>query len=183
MSDYTAMTVLVTAPKELLPRIATLVESYFGEFTGGEDPEKPDEVDLSWEGADVRCGSAGELALELDKLMKTGVEGEDEYGLDSMPPTPFAYKIYEDPKYEWLGDMHIRVPLPDGGYLDFTSECDANGGVVVGPTEILRILHEAKTLEEARERAARLVGEEAQEAWSQYVPPPMPEQMTLEEVE
>lgn len=176
MGDYTALTVLVKAPHQLMPAIEDVVMEYLNEHTRDPDPEKqPKATEVKWSGGDVRCGSADELATALRNLMRDGDEDRE------IAPTPFAYNLWEDPKYEWLGDLYIYVPndVPGLAAVEYSSECDADGTTVVKPSVLLEAINEASDLDDAKARIGKIVGTEAEKAWEQYRPIRLPEQLTL----
>lgn len=72
---------------------------------------------------DMSCGSADTYA---DNLM------------EAAPGASFV--LWEDPKYEWLGDL--RAYAPDLG--PYAAECDANGTPVLSPGEIRDVVAGAR---------------------------------------
>ena len=70
-----------------------------------------------YEDHDMACGASGDIESALSEL--DGV----------------AFRVSEDPKYEWLGDVHYR--LPDG--RGFSANSDADRQVVLTEAEYRRI--------------------------------------------
>ena len=73
---------------------------------------------------EVSCGTADELGGALAEL--PGI----------------SFVLWEDPQYQWLGDL--RAHTPELGL--FAAACDANGNVCLQPAELLAIIarHETK---------------------------------------
>ena len=71
------------------------------------------ENDIQFTDDQWTCGAGHDLAKKLRKL---GV----------------AFEFHEDPKYEWMGDLHMYHPELG----QFYSTCDADGEVQISATEV-----------------------------------------------
>lgn len=60
------------------------------------------------------CGNSEELASAL-----ADIEG-------------IAFEVYEDPKYEWLGAVHLHTPELGS----WSAQCETNGGAVFAASDI-----------------------------------------------
>ena len=69
--------------------------------------------DIQFTDDDWRCGEGHELAKALRKLN-------------------VAFEFHEDPKYEWMGDLHMYHPKLG----QFYSACDADGEVQISASQI-----------------------------------------------
>lgn len=173
MGDYTGFNFYALAPKEYIAGpIKGLVEDHLGSV----DVDPKDPTSLHWEGGDVRCDSAAEMAQRLVGLMAEGVSDDEE---NPLPRCKFAFKLWEEPKYEWLGELHIFVPTDDG-HLYFAAECDTSGNPFVDVDSIVKAVHEATDLDDAKRRIEVLAGTQVEAAWKAYVPAELPEQTVLE---
>jgi hypothetical protein len=112
----------VTSASEV---ILGLAREAFEEYSGGHGHYEDDTeaTTLTIGANEVRCGHAEDLHTDLLRIAKD--EGQD-----------FAWYVYEDPAYEWLGQVWVHVP----GFEDFHSDCDADGGTVLTEQTINRIL-------------------------------------------
>ena len=124
MSDRTNlyMSVVSTNP-EILARARTRLEEYSGGAEHYEDEQTDTELTIG--ANECRVGSALELAQWLEGDI---AEFEED----------FAYYVYEDPAYEWLGTICIHVP---GLTPDYEGNCDADGGPVLSPHQITELLN------------------------------------------
>jgi hypothetical protein len=55
---------------------------------------------------------------------------QEETGID------FRFRLWEDPKYEWLGTMHYHIP----GMTDVSADCNTGGDVMVSGHSIVEML-------------------------------------------
>lgn len=171
MGDFTAMHMVIPSPP---PDLVAHLDELFNEY-GSESYIERDGFFI-WESGDVRCGSAMDLAGDLDTLKTDGYEGDcpqcsgsGEVRVDHEGMRPcvrcngngtitvyadLAYEVYEEPKYEWLGDLHWYTPWL-GGYA---AECDADGTPAIGPAPLIEAVDKASTLDEAREQISKLTG-------------------------
>lgn len=107
MSDRTCLQVSFAAcPQRHVLPVLQLLDDY---QLNPEAQPRPGAAELlldeGYRNVEVRCGSADQVAAALREL--DGV----------------VFYLWEDPKYEWLGDVHIEVP--DAGSFD--ANCDAAG--------------------------------------------------------
>jgi len=125
---------------------------------------------------DISFGTVDECESDLLQLIKDGFEevtckvckgkglvpdsetetclhcaGECNYPL---PVPDFAFEVYDEPKYEWLGTIRMHVP----GLPDFSGECDADGVVRPNPTELMDLIDRTTDLDELRRDLAVLTG-------------------------
>jgi hypothetical protein len=121
--------------------IGQIVRNIVEGYLGGGDVNDDTWTLYSVQG-ETRCGSAEEMADELDTVLKAH-------------PGAFAYLVSEDPYSDWLGDLFIRVPsIPER----FHVECDANGRPVVGWDDIAKALAAAPDAPAAETLRRRLGG-------------------------
>lgn len=120
MSDRTAYTVKFASFNELK---SDEIQEYLDEMLGGNGGG--DSV-REYIATDVPVGGADEIAL----------------GIQELDPTA-TFKIWEDPKYEWLGTV-VKVS-PRGRFM---GDCDAGGHVVLGYEVVKDGLRSGKTLEQ-----------------------------------
>lgn len=109
-------------------RALTAAGEYVASLPDGSERYTVDRVELVTIGEmymqpEMSCGSA------------------QEYGNRIMEAAPGAsFVLWEDPKYEWLGDLVAYAP--DLGV--YSSECDANGTPVKFPSELREIVAGAR---------------------------------------
>jgi hypothetical protein len=152
MGDRTALQMqIITDDDDLRVKAREVFEEY-----SGSDVFEDDWFDGSHQGnvwrvgsAEVSCGSAEELAGALDKLIQE--EGKD-----------LAYLLWEDPKYEWLGDLHIHVP---GLEQDFRADCDSNGNALLTQTQVAHLVESAKAGEDVTAKLLLHSGADHYAAW------------------
>lgn len=121
------------------------------------------------EGATVdcpKCEGDGEYVDEAQEALigeppTVTCERCDGSGEVKTEPQDFAFVVHDDPKYEWLGTIHMHVP----GLDDFTGECDAEGRVVINGEEIVRLIDKATDLDELRAEIAQRTGAEHTKAF------------------
>lgn len=124
MGDRTSLQMqAVTDDAELRAQIRDAFEEYSGSDVWQDDwaHDGPATGNAWFVGsAESACGSSDELAARLQVLIEeTGKE--------------FAYRVWEDPKYEWLGAVHIHLP---GVEPDHHGDCDSNGSTVLNHSQI-----------------------------------------------
>lgn len=99
------------------------------------------------EGHDVAMGTVEHIAEDLVRLVPAHTGGE---------PWPlFGFKVWEEPKYEYLGSLYSYRP---GGTL-FTCLCDASGDAVMDVAQIKTAIAETTTHEALAARLLALYGE------------------------
>jgi hypothetical protein len=110
---------------------------------GGPTPGDKTELVLGqqYNRHEMLCGSAGEIAGELNEIGAT-------------------YECWEDPKYEWLGEYHAHTPQLG----HFSGECDSNGSIQVIASTLIRLVEEAQSLDELRQQITALTGGAWEEA-------------------
>ena len=99
---------------------------------------------------DARCGIAGEMAAAL---------------AEAVPGASFY--LWEDPAYEWLGDVYAYTPALGM----FTAECDSNGEPMFRLSDVLATIGTANGDAEAVKRA---MGGPWREDWSAHCCTPAP---------
>jgi hypothetical protein len=114
--------------KDLSLAVATLVAAAFHAEDGYHGTEL---VDMAKD-----LMSAGQLTIEeipcgySDALFTAVRAVVQETGID------FRFRLWEDPAYQWLGTMHYHIP----GLNDVSSDCDANGQILVNGPSIVEML-------------------------------------------
>lgn len=152
MGDRTNLQVTVHAcAEDKRGRIWTAIADTIGEPDFGEGPPQDGLVALGEQyGAnEVSCGSASELSRQLIEIDPT-----------------IVFMLWEDPKYEWLGEVVIYVP--ELGL--WRQECTAEGSAVlyleqVDATGILQAGLAPDELSRAQEKLRDLYGYR----WHEYV--------------
>lgn len=183
MGDYTNMSLWVPkVPEGFEPLIRAKFEEYSNGSNHYTDDFKGGELRIG--ANDIRCGSTEELAADLLRLINEGEEdvecpkckGEGVIDADGLAnddrPCPrchndsfssgyvtmkapdFAFEVYEDPKYEWLGSIYMHTPGAD----DFLGECDADGQVVINATVLIELVNQAESLDALRTEIAKRTG-------------------------
>ena len=124
MSDHTEMSGwLYSVPKGKAKKVAALFNDYAldedhgaryhkGAWTPAEVRELID-AQVQFTDDQFQCGSGHDLAKALRKL-------------------GCVFEFHEDPKYEWMGDLHMWHPELG----QFYSICDADGETTIGSSEI-----------------------------------------------
>jgi hypothetical protein len=114
MGDYTSMSGLLYAvPKYKTRGVARL----FNEYDIDEDYQNNGPI--AWDGTKVR-------SIIVRGLRFTSYDfrcGHSEYLADELQALGCTFELYEEPKYEWLGELHMFHP--ELGRLD--TLCDADG--------------------------------------------------------
>lgn len=132
MGDRTSLQMqVITDDADLRAKAREVFDEYSGSEIFQDDWHDEDlQHDNVWMvgSAESPCGNAVELAVALDDLLKE--EGKD-----------LAYVVWEDPKYEWLGDVHIHVP---GLEPDFRADCDSNGMALLTHAQVADLVESAK---------------------------------------
>lgn len=100
---------------------------------------------------DVSVGSVDSLNADLQQLI---AEGFDD-GETQLPPTDFAYRVNDEPAYEYLGSIVLHVP----GMEDLAAECDADANVVLNNNHLLKLVEDASDLTSLRTEIRRITGE------------------------
>lgn len=159
MGDRTYIQVYVKAPDAYIPAILDALQ---GADMGAEDYDK--QVDGVWRitEQEIYVGSEEGVAEALIKLMD---EGGERYNLK---PCKFAFRLWTDPKYEYLGGLELAVPDGNGGLLELAADCDADGRPFIDGKRLVEITRTSATLEEARERIAKITGAGVLDAWEAY---------------
>lgn len=148
MGDRTALTIQIHEPAQLPDGYAKAVRAIFEEYAG----QITSADDLSHlEAAEVSCGSAEEVASALLELMK-GRPGDD--AEEALEPLEFGFTVWEDPKYEWLGQVFIYQP----GQPMYSAECDAYGTPALSPGLIRQAVDNTSTYDELRGALLKLCG-------------------------
>lgn len=128
MGDRTCVTVTVAG---LDPAFYKKIETYLVDqwSADGAWNDDPNDRNGAWIIQEMSLGSAPEVAAGLRALM---VE------LDQ----PFAYRIDEDPKYEWDGYWEGAIPDPThpDGWWEASGAIDGDGGMHVATSEIDRVI-------------------------------------------
>lgn len=147
MSDSTNLTMHVTSASD---EIRDLARNAFEEYSGGvmHYEDETNENTLTIGANECRCGSADELHASLLAIVA-------EYEQD------FAWYVYEDPAYEWLGDVRVHVP----GFEDFQAECDSDGQPVLSAMKLKNILAGG---DDVRTEIEIAMGKPQIEAWGKY---------------
>lgn len=168
MSDSTWMTVSVKGVRAgFLKKIKAELDAYYWEDCSGEQIQGRTAATY-WAG-DQRYGTQDEIISFLDALMTNGyedLETEDESKVQ-VPGVEFAYEVRMDPKYDWGGEVTVKVP----GVGEFHAECDANGQVQV-PARTLHALIDGYPQEGEETilavRIELLTGRRIVEAWETF---------------
>jgi hypothetical protein len=118
MGDRTPIEVIVySCPPERVNAVLQVFEGFgLGDKSGF--PETPVSLELGrgYIHSDISVGSSAEIAAAL--------------------PAEAAWKVWEDPKYEHLGEVHLNHP--DLGV--FVADCDAQGRPVFTSEEVDRLV-------------------------------------------
>lgn len=122
MGDRTSMrAVIYDCPPENAGLVLDALNEYFGRYTG--DGEVPADFD------------AGVLTLFAQhETYETSVGNSAELSSALQEISGVAFEVSEDPKYEFLGDVHCYVPSL--GYWHASAE--SGGGAVFTGEEILK---------------------------------------------
>lgn len=122
MSDRTPVQLTVSAcPTEQVGAVLDVIESYGLHLEYVEDGQPGDDqlgLALTYMDPEISCGSAQKIAQELQ---------------NHAPDA--SWEIWEDPKYEWLGDLYRYTP--ELGV--FSAECDAEGTAVFTADEVHKL--------------------------------------------
>ena len=122
MSDRTSMSVIVYFDREPTAeegqRFEGISDNYYGEDWGLGDPDRHT---LSFGVQENVCGGSEEIFEQLREALPDAAE----------------VVVWEDPKYEWLGQV---FRWKHGQEEPFSAECDANGLVVLTEIEVEKIL-------------------------------------------
>ena len=125
MGDYTFCQM---EAKDLSLAVATLVAAAFHAedgYTGTElvgmakDLMSGEKLTID----EIPCGYSDDLFNAVLAVIK-------ETGID------FRFRIWEDPKYEWLGTMHYHIPE----MANVSAECDTGGDIRVSGQTIVEML-------------------------------------------
>lgn len=165
MGDYTNLTMHVYSAD---PTVRTAARGIFQDYSGTCTFEN-EETDtcLSIGVNEARCGSAQELASALTTAMTDpsheadcgfckgeGCENCDHSGTVMVTLAPFAFTVWEDPKYEWLGELWEYAP----GAGAYSAECDADGQAVLSTSTVLGLVRKATDLAALKADVDRLTG-------------------------
>lgn len=125
MSDRTPLQLrIVHCPPNRVRPILDVIEEY------DLHPDPADQAGLDenhlgfnvlYLGLEVRCGSAAETAKTLQSIAPDA-----------------SWEVWEDPKFEWLGDLYRFTPKLGV----WTSECDNSGDAVFKAGEITALLED-----------------------------------------
>jgi len=176
MGDYTNLTMTVySADPMVRTAVRGIFEDYSGTFTWRDEE---DATSLSFGVNEARCGSAQELASALTTAMTDpshetecgfckggGCENCDDSGVVMVTLSPFAFTLWEDPKYEWLGELWRYAPEA-GAY---SADCDADGNAVLNTSQVLKLVQEATDLVALKAEVARLTGRYVIEAQQEFI--------------
>jgi hypothetical protein len=123
MSDRTSMSAIVYFDREPTAkerrRFTAIGESYDGEDWNLGDPQRHS---LGFGLQENVCGGSAEIFEQLCERLPDAAE----------------IVVWEDPKYEWLGQP---FRWKHGRDKPFSAQCDANGLVVLTELDIEKILH------------------------------------------
>lgn len=177
MGDTSNLTLeLPSAPAILLTHIRAMFDNYASGAYHYEDDVSEDEVTLG--ANDISVGTVDQLASDFDRLQTQAADIEcpvcegrgtkDEkdcvrcntQGWVSVT-ADLAYRIHDDPAYEWLGSLQMHVP----GLPDFASACDADGKPTPSVNELMSAVDEATDLDELKQRVRDLTGKELSTAF------------------
>jgi hypothetical protein len=122
MSDRTSMSVIVYFDREPSAeegeRFADISDTYYGEDWSLGDPDRHT---LSFGVQENVCGGSQGIFEQLREALPDAAE----------------VVVWEDPKYEWLGQV---FRWKHGQEEPFSAECDASGLVVLTEIEVEKIL-------------------------------------------
>lgn len=181
MGDTTNLTMYVHSKD---PRVITAARACFENFAGEQNRWTDDYDEAKGEmclgAGDVSVGNANELACALDELFTKadneiqcgfckgeGCENCNGDGVIAAKLPDFAYHVWEDPKYEYLGSSYMHVPEVG----DFNGDCDSDGKVVVDTTEVAEWVAKATDLSALQAEVAKLTGATVRKAYEDYQPP------------
>ena len=125
MGDRTPIEVIVySCPPERVNAVLEVFEEFgLGDKSGfpatpvpGPSDQRSLELGRGYIHSDISVGSSAEIAAAL--------------------PAEAAWKVWEDPKYEHLGEVHLNHP--DLGV--FVADCDAQGRPVFTSEEVDRLI-------------------------------------------
>lgn len=137
MDDVNLYLAADDVPADLMPDLEALADRYGGNtWNKWQDDRGPNYVYLGWRGT---VGEQSEVAAELAQLAARA---------------EFAWLVYDEPSVEFLGTITAYKP----GLGQFEGDCNADGNVVVASEKITKVLYEATTLDEAREKIDALTG-------------------------
>lgn len=165
MGDYTNLTLDVhSADPTVRKAVRAIFEDYSGTFTYRDEE---DDISLSIGVNEAPCGSANDLASALVSAMDEakhetecgfckgeGCENCDHSGTVMVTLAPFAFTVWEDPKYEWLGELWEYAP----GAGAYSAECDADGQAVLSTSTVLGLVRKATDLAALKADVDRLTG-------------------------
>ncbi|WP_181273658.1 hypothetical protein [Brevibacterium oceani] len=137
MSDRTHVQLIVhDCPPDQAAAVLSIIDQHDLHLEYVEDGQPADGqlgLGLTYMDPEVVCGSAQLIAQELEQ---------------SAPGA--SWEVWEDPKYEWLGDLYRFTPT----FGPWTANCDAEGTPVFTPDEVHRLAVLPNTVDEpARARA------------------------------
>lgn len=160
MGDTTYLQMKV---KSADPRVLQAAAAEFGILAWDISTSYDDAPRFKSLGGQCGCGAARELASVLDKLTYEDPETGE---LTALDPSTFAYYVWEDPKYEWLGELWVHVP----GFKDFGCECDSNGTPQLDADLIADLIAEATDLDALKAALAKRTGTGILKAWTEWEP-------------
>lgn len=141
MSDRTTLTVLVKTPEVHRAPVLELITRDSGIDLGGDTDSVLDNGMIILSLEQERPGAAEDLARRLA-----------DYAEEKR--ARLAFKVWEDPVYEWLGQVVIQAP----GHELFTAPCDVEGTIRIAFDRIQGFLDDPA--------AVRAVfGADVEEAW------------------
>ena len=117
MGDRTSMTAIIyDCPPEKAGDVLDALEEYYHQADDAPAGSDKDTLVLggSYVTYETYVGNSGELASAL-----ADIEG-------------VAFEVWEDPKYEWLGTLHLHTPALG----TWTADCDASGGAYVPVSDV-----------------------------------------------
>lgn len=144
MTDYTPLQLIVYAcPEDQLSAVMELIDEY--RLTENMPDGDALEFGHAYSNYEITCGSAEQLADALQ-----------EYAPGA------SWRVWEDPKYEWLGDTWMHAP--ELGV--YRADCDANGQPVLTKAAVRKILSQLpeamhQQVEEAIDQAYGTAWEQA----------------------
>jgi len=143
MGDRTCHQVYVyDCPKDQVRAVQEALEDY-----GWEESPKGGRISAieRYFADELSCGTSGDIATALR---------------EAAPGASFV--VWEDPKYEWLGEMHAYTPALG----EYGAQCDSYGRPVFGWDEITPVLDEAAQAgEDARAALAKAMGRPWLDEW------------------
>lgn len=147
MGDRTSMTAIIhDCPPEKAGDVLDAMEEYYHQADETPDESDKDTLVLGdpYVTYETYVGNSSELASAL-----SDIEG-------------VAFEVWEDPKYEWLGTLHLHTPALGS----FSADCDSGGGAYFPASTIWEWLD----ADHSPESIADFVGKTHRDALDALVP-------------